>query len=651
MTRVVVLRLTQVALDLAILSMALWLACFLRFEGEIPQQVLKRIVFLWPYVIGLQYALLVVVGVRRYAWRYVGLREAVRIFLAIGVGSALLASIRVTVVALSQERGYAQYAYLPLGVIAIDFVLAFLGIAGVRVLRRLTAEQVQVRKRRVPATRATRTLLVGAGQAGLMVAKEIANRPELGVLPVGFIDDDPVKLGSAIHGLEVLGNIEQVQRIARRVGATQAIITIAEAPGPVIRNISDQCRRAGLKVKVIPGLFELVGGRLNLTRLRDVAIEDLLRREPVVLDDAAIAGELRGKVALVTGAGGSIGSELCRQICRFQPETLVLLERSENALFEIHRELQSAFPSVPVRPCVGDVCDAERLREIFEQYLPEVVFHAAAHKHVPMMEWNPGEAVKNNVLGTVTLADTALAHGTRVFVMISTDKAVNPSSIMGASKRAAEVYVQALAVATRTRFVTVRFGNVLGSNGSVVPIFREQIARGGPVTVTHPEMKRYFMTIPEACQLVLQASAMGEGGEIFILDMGEPVKIVDLARDLIQLSGFRPDEIEIAFTGVRPGEKLYEELSVAEESAEKTRHPKVYIGKTTAQPLEAVRQQIERLRLSARSKDASRLLSGLQEIVPEYRPTASSRGGRDRQQEEPESKASLVAPVSVSGTS
>jgi FlaA1/EpsC-like NDP-sugar epimerase len=343
---------------------------------------------------------------------------------------------------------------------------------------------------------------------------------------------------------------------------------------------------------------------------------------------------------MVTGAGGSIGSEICRQVARFEPRLLVLIERGENALFEIHRELADARPELKVLPCVADICDEARLRQLFDRCSPEVVFHAAAHKHVPMMEWNAGEAVKNNVFGTRLLADVASDHHVRAFVMISTDKAVNPTSIMGTTKRVAELYVQALAKHSSTRFVTVRFGNVLGSNGSVVPIFKEQIARGGPVLVTHPDMKRYFMTIPEACQLVLQAGAMGLGGEIFFLDMGEPVRIVDLARDLIQLSGFEPDEIEIRFSGTRPGEKLYEELSIANENAEKTRHPKIFIGKTATKSLPDIAMGLERLRLAVGQDDA-RIRDALVALVPEYARSPESRS-RAARSAESEADASLM---------
>ncbi len=616
--RVLFLRCLQIVFDLSMLGGALLVASVVRFEGRIPEQVLKRLIVEAPYIISLQYVLLTVFGVPRFSWRYVGLREALRIGQALTVGAAILASIRLVAGVFFRSDGYAQWVYVPYGIIVIDLALALIGVVGVRVLRRVTTERAEIRKLRPHSKPQVRTLLVGAGRGGVMVAKEIAGRPELGILPVGFIDDDPDKRGSSVHGITVLGSSRDLARIARDRGAKQAIITVANAPGAAVRTISAACQEAGLQVKVIPGLFRLVGGELNLTRIRDVAIEDLLRRDAVVLDDLAIASELKDRVVMVTGSGGSIGSEICRQICRFGPRLVVLLERSENALFEIHRDLRESFPEQRVEPCLADICDRDRLLELFEVYDPAVVFHAAAHKHVPMMEWNPREAIKNNALGTRTLADVAHEHGVTAFVMISTDKAINPTSVMGATKRVAELYVQALGKTSATRFVTVRFGNVLGSNGSVVPIFKEQIARGGPVTVTHPEMKRYFMTIPEACQLVLEASVIGQGGEIFILDMGEPIKIVDLARDLIQLSGFGENEIEIAFSGIRPGEKLYEELATLTEKAEKTRHPKILIGKTQAESLPQMQVALARLSNIPERADAAALRRALQSIVPEY---------------------------------
>jgi len=624
--RPLVLRTAQIVIDLLILSCALWAALWLRFEGDVPYQMFKRVIFLWPYIVGLQYGFLALLGIPRFSWRYIGLREAVRILRALALATALLVAARLLLVNVIPGNLYAQYGHLPLGIAVFDFVLAFVGLSGVRVARRMGTERAQMQRVQAGTARVP-TLLVGAGHAGLLIAKEIARNPSLGIEAVGFIDDNEQTHGTVVHGIRVLGRVADIERLARHHEAQQAIITIASAPGDVVRNIAEACQRAGLKVKVVPGLHQLVSGQLNFTRIRDVAIEDLLRRDQVVLDDQAIAADLRDSVVLVTGAGGSIGAEICRQVSRFGPRRLLLVERAENALFEIHRELRADFPSLTLEPLVADITDARRMNQIFQDYAPQVVFHAAAHKHVPMMEWNVSEAIKNNVIGTRGLADMAHGHRTRAFVMISTDKAVNPSSVMGASKRAAEIYIQALAKQSSTRFVTVRFGNVLDSNGSVVPIFREQISRGGPVTVTHPDMKRYFMTIPEACQLVLQAGAMGRGGEIFILDMGEPVRIVDLARDLIHLSGFLPNEIEIVFSGIRPGEKLYEELSISDEKAQKTQHPKIYIGRTIAEPLEIVAARLDDLRAAVeRGASAEAVRDLLSSVVPEFAQSTSSVG-------------------------
>jgi FlaA1/EpsC-like NDP-sugar epimerase len=422
--------------------------------------------------------------------------------------------------------------------------------------------------------------------------------------------------------LPVLGTTNDLAEIAERKRIARVLITIANARGANIRRITELCRDARLDTKIIPGIYEIVGEKVNLSRIREVAIEDLLGREPVQLDEHVIGEALCSRVVLVTGAGGSIGSELCRQVCRFGPQRVLLVERFENALFEIHRELTEAFPTLQIDPCIADVTDATRMAQLFANYRPDIVFHAAAHKHVPMMEWNPGEAIKNNIGGTRVVADLSDQHGVQRFVLISTDKAVNPTSVMGATKRVAEIYLQALSSRSETKFVTVRFGNVLGSNGSVIPIFRSQIAKGGPVTVTHPDMKRFFMTIPEAAQLVLQAGAMGDGGEIFILDMGEPVRIVDLARDLVTLSGLRPDEdIEIKFSGVRPGEKLYEELASDAENADKTKHPKIFTGRIKTHAWDAVQIGVEALLDLASGHALDRVRAALRELVPEYQTT------------------------------
>jgi FlaA1/EpsC-like NDP-sugar epimerase len=610
-------------LDIVGLSFAYWLAFAFRFEFDIPHDMLDVVLVNWPYVVAVHYLGLYVFGVPRLSWRYMTMHDTIRIGFAVAASSVVLVTVRFILPHASSHR----FVFLPLGVLATDMVLAFLGLVAARAAVRVRGEILERSKRALEGD-LHEVLLIGAGQAGVMVAREISHRPDLGLRPIGFLDDDKMKVGSSIGGLPVLGVTAQVKEIAAKKRVSRALITIANASGQQIRRITELCSDASIETKIIPGIYEIVGDKVNLSRIREVAIEDLLGREPVQLDEGIVGDSIRSRVVLVTGAGGSIGSELCRQICRFGPERLILVERFENALFEIHRELTAAFPHVPIDPRVADICDVMRMAQLFEANKPGLVFHAAAHKHVPMMEWNPGEAIKNNVGGTRGLADLSDRYGVERFVLVSTDKAVNPTSVMGATKRIAEIYIQALAERSSTRYVTVRFGNVLGSAGSVIPIFREQIAKGGPVTVTHPEMTRYFMTIPEASQLVLQAGAMGEGGEIFILDMGDPVKIVDLARDLIVLSGLRPmDDIEIKFSGVRPGEKLFEELSTDAEAADKTKHPKVFIGRFQAHNFDAVLEAIDDVVAMARGGELDKLREAIRKIVPEFETSRRSAKG------------------------
>lgn len=605
-------RVGRVAFDIAVISLAYWTAWLFRFEFHIPAIARGVALLTWPCVLALHYVALLAFGVHRMAWRYINLRDAVQVLFAVSCSAALVVTARL--VRLLPET----QTVIPLGVLAMDYVLVIVGIVGVRASWRVHKE-LRDRKKRMVLGDIDDVLLVGAGEAGVIVAREIVNRPDLGLKPIGFLDDNPHKVKTRIFGLPVLGTTKDVGVIGRRYRVKRALITIANASGPQIRRIAELCRDAGLQTQIIPGIHELVGGKLNLSRVREVEIEDLLGRDPVKLDEEVVSASLRSRVVLVTGAGGSIGSELCRQICRFGPKRIVLVERFENALFEIHRELTQAFPHVQIEPRIADLCDVPRMSHIFEASRPEIVFHAAAHKHVPMMELNPGEAVKNNVGGTRSVATLADRYAVERFVLISTDKAVNPTSVMGATKRVAEIYLQAFSERSTTRFVTVRFGNVLGSAGSVIPIFKQQIAAGGPVLVTHPEMRRYFMTIPEATQLVMQAGAMGEGGEIFILDMGDPVRIVDLARDLITLSGLRPDhDIEIRFSGIRPGEKLFEELSTAAEHADKTRHPKVFIGRVKPHEWTAIVHGVDHLLASTDALEPDQLRNALLDLVPEY---------------------------------
>jgi FlaA1/EpsC-like NDP-sugar epimerase len=602
----------QVAFDLAVLSCAYWLGFLFRFEFSIPAAWLTPSVVGWPYAVLIEYAMISALGVPRYAWRYISIRETARIAIAMTFATAILVALRLV----APVR--LEVVVLPYSVLCMNFFLGFVGLVSVRATRRILGERAE-RLLRMGGRKRERVLLIGAGQAGVVVAREIASRPDLGLVAVGFVDDDRMKVGMHIGGLPVLGTTDELVELAQRKRVSRVLITIANASGTQIRAITMRCRDAGLDTKIIPGIYEIVGDRVNLSRIREVAIEDLLGREPVQLDEEQLYGAMRGAVVMVTGAGGSIGSELCRQVCRYAPARLVLVERFENALFEIHRELVGLYPNVTLDPQIADVTDLRRMITVFSNTRPSIVLHAAAHKHVPMMEANPGEAVKNNVGGTRRVAELSDRFGVERFVLISTDKAVNPTSVMGATKRVAEIFTQALAQRSRTRYVTVRFGNVLGSNGSVIPIFKQQIAAGGPVTVTHPEMQRYFMTIPEASQLVLQAGAMGSGGEIFILDMGEPVKIVDLARDLITLSGFRPEiDIAIKFNGVRPGEKLFEQLSTDTEHADKTRNPKIFIGRIAPPVWDETIAGIDQLLAVGDGGNDAEIRHAIHMLVPEY---------------------------------
>jgi FlaA1/EpsC-like NDP-sugar epimerase len=488
-------------------------------------------------------------------------------------------------------------------------------LGGLRMVVRLYYEEF----RTVETGRLKRFLIAGAGNAGEALLREIHRMPVAQYDVIGFIDDDPVKQGIDIHGITVIGTVEQLPKICKARNIDEIAIAMPSATNQQMRRIIQVCQGAKVRFRTVPSITDIASGRFSVSQIRDVDINDLLGRETVQLDLDLIEDFAKGKTILVTGAGGSIGSEMCRQLCNFAPKLLLLIEHAENPLFLIERELSKQFPEIPLEVLICNIADKMRVEQIFEKYSPQIVIHAAAHKHVPLMELNAGESIKNNIVGTKTIADAAERYGTTNFVMISTDKAVNPTSIMGSSKRVAEMYIQDLNRTSKTHFVTVRFGNVLGSNGSVVPIFKKQIAEGGPVTVTHPEMKRYFMTIPEASQLVLQAATMGKGGEIFVLDMGEPVKIVDLARELITLSGFRPDEdVEITFTGPRPGEKLFEELSIKGEDMLPTRHPKIGIWKNIPMDRPTLCAGIDELVTLAQTQNYPPIVRKIKQLVPEY---------------------------------
>lgn len=610
-------RRVQFALDLAVLVAAFGLAYLLRFDFQIPEPYRERALIQLPVAVMIQFVALTLSGVYAFVWRYVGLRELSTFGRAAAWSAAPLLLLRLGV-----PEPFEAWR-IPLSVVIVDTVLAFGGLVALRVLRRSLYERYErdARARRAGDGRRKRTLLVGAGRAGVLAVREVQNRGDTDLEVVGFVDDDPLKQGMVIHGVRVVGTTRELPRLARELRADQAVVTIADAGAATIQRIVEVCQRTRLEVRTIPGLYDVLQGNVAISRFREIQMEDLLGRDPVRLDVGELERFLTGRSVLVTGAGGSIGSELARQIAGFRPGRLLLFERAEFALFEIDRELRALWPDLPVVPLVGDVGDAERVRSVFEQGVPDVVFHAAAHKHVPLMEASPAEAVRNNVLGTEAVGRLAGEFGVAAFVLVSTDKAVRPSSVMGASKRLAELVVQDLdARFPGTRYEAVRFGNVLGSAGSVIQIFREQIARGGPVTVTHPEMKRYFMTIPEAAQLVLQAGAMGTGGEIFVLDMGEPVKILDLARRLVRLSGFAPgDDVEIVFTGARPGEKLFEEIELDGEAMDRTRHPKIFVGRLRPYSPERMAEALTTLRSLLTLADPLALRAYLAELLPEAR--------------------------------
>jgi FlaA1/EpsC-like NDP-sugar epimerase len=613
-------RKLQFALDLLVFAITFVFSYLLRFDFAMPQAWLHPMLFQLPYVVIIQFVTLNLAGGHTFIWRYFGIAHVRSFIYAIGgcgVGLILLRFCLPEWVALWR---------VPLSIIIIDATFAFGGVVGLRIARRVFCEEVEKRQRSKSSDSKEHfkrpVLLIGAGMAGVMAAREIVQRGNLDLDIKGFVDDDPGKqIKTVVYKLKVLGTIDHLPELVRKFGIDHVIITIAQSSRQQMRRILDICERIQVRVRIIPGLYEILQGHVEVSRIRDVRIEDLLGREPVQLDEESLNLFLAGKTVMVTGAGGSIGSELARQVVKFQPARILLVERAENALFNVERELREANDGQRIEPLVADICDDVRMRDIFKKYRPHVVLHAAAHKHVPLMEVNPAEAVKNNVLGTRLLGEMAGEFNAEVFVLISTDKAVCPTSIMGATKRLAELFIQDLNRRATTRYVAVRFGNVIGSAGSVIPIFREQIRKGGPVTITDKRMKRYFMTIPEAAQLVLQAGAvgnLGNGGEVFILHMGEPVSILELAESLITLSGFKPyEDIKIIETGIRPGEKLYEELLTTEESVAETQHPKIFINKLASRTAEDIRLAFERLELLSRNGHEQELRLYINQLLPE----------------------------------
>jgi FlaA1/EpsC-like NDP-sugar epimerase len=580
-------KLSQGIFDLIVFALSLFAAYFIRFEGVIPDEFIRQIAVLLPYIIIARAISFQSFSVYKIVWRYISIHDVWRILKGILPVTALLILARY----FAPQR--LAMLRIPISVITLEILLIFLGTSGIRMVRRITMEITQresLTRRRNGAVK--RVLLIGAGDAGNMVAKELSQRTDLGMEVEGFVDDDPKKFNAVIQGVRIFGSTAQIPEIVKRLKIDEAIITITNASSREIRRIVEMCEGAGVKVKIVPGLFEMLDDRVKITKIREVNIDDLLGRNVVDIEThhPDVEKHYRGKRILVTGAGGSIGSELCRQLCTYWPKELILIDKDENSIFEIDNELEGCAKGLRVTPIISNIKNEKLLETIFTKFRPEVIFHAAAHKHVPLMEFNVSEAILNNVQGTLNVAKLADRYGAGSFIFISSDKAVNPTSVMGATKKIGEIIVHDIASKSGTKFSCVRFGNVLGSRGSVVPLFQKQIARGGPVTVTHPDVERFFMSIAEAVSLIIQTGSIGTKGEIFVLDMGKMVKINDLARDLIRLSGFKDDDIEIEYTGLRAGEKLYEEIMIDKERDRITEFEKIFI----APPVEYVNSDLEK---------------------------------------------------------
>jgi len=586
----------------------------LRFDFAIPQAQLELFWECLLVVMIVKPLVFVVTGFYNSMWRYASVQDAVEIFKGVTISSILAVSVVVFL---------RQFTPIPRSIFVLDGFLLFALLAASRLVWRIWRETYVVRR----SCEGPNTLIVGAGDAGSLLLKEIRRQPHSAYSVCGFVDDDPEKKGMKLHGVPVLGTTKQLRSLIIANEIEDVIIAMPSADGKTIRSIIDSCKNANVTFKTLPAISDLINGSLTVSHIKNVEIEDLLGRESVELDRALIGNYLTGKRVLVTGAAGSIGSEICRQVAQFYPSKLILFEQAETPLYEIEKELTSQFPETRILPLMADVRDREKVMDIFDEFSPEVVFHAAAYKHVPMMEYNPAQAVLNNVFGSRNIADAADKFKVSNMVMISTDKAVNPTNVMGATKRVAEIYVQALARLSNTIFTTVRFGNVLGSNGSVIPLFKEQIAKGGPITLTDKRIIRYFMTIPEASQLVLQAGGLGKGGEILVLDMGDPVRILDLAEELIRLSGLTPyEDIDIVVTGLRPGEKLFEELLIDGEGILPTAHKKIKVLQPVQFDLKSICNEFDVMHTFARSNDISNLIHSLRSMVPEFKPSYSFNG-------------------------
>jgi len=599
-------RVLAMAHDVLWVPMALLLAYFVRFNLEgVPATHFTGLWWVVAIALPVQFICYWLFGLYRGIWRFASIPDLVRILKAVGAGVGVTFALHFLLLHLQG---------VPRSVILLYPIFLVMGLTGTRLLFRWFKD----RRLRLAREGTQRALIIGAGDAGDMLVRDLLRRD--GYDPVGFLDDDAGKRGRELHGVRVHGALRDLESVAGRTDAEVVLIAMPSASSATIRPVVETCGRLGLRCVTLPSLAELADGTIDVTRLREIRIEDLLGREAIELDDARVHEFLDGMRVLVTGAGGSIGSELCRQAFGYRIEHLLMVDHGEFNLYQIEHEMQARKGDRPVTALLGDVRDEARMRWIFETYRPDVVLHAAAYKHVPLVEENPAEGLKTNVFGTRVVADLAVEYGVRKFLLVSTDKAVNPTNVMGASKRTAEIYCQTLSERSTTGFITTRFGNVLGSAGSVVPLFRKQIEAGGPITVTHPKITRYFMTIPEAVSLILQAAAMGNGGEIFVLDMGEPVKIVDLARQMIHLAGREPDvDIAIEYIGLRPGEKLYEELFHCSENLIGTKHPKILLAEARRVEWDTLRQELAELLMACGERDVDALKAHLRVLVPEYR--------------------------------
>ncbi len=597
-------RIILAIIDIGVINISLYLSFALRFDNKIPQEYYTM--FKETHVIVTVIALCSFIFFNLYnrIWKYASVNELIAIVLATSFNSLTAFGYTFMI-----GKTYPRSIYILFWLLLTTFV------GGSRFILR-TFNGVTPMLRRPEGVR--NVMVIGAGEAGSLVIQEFKKHPDLKMRPVVLIDDDVNKHGMRIHGVRVFGGRNIIPEMVQKKNIKEIVIAMPSIDRLQIREIVSICSETKCKLKIVPGVYEVLDGKVSINRIRDVKIEDLLGREPVKVNLEEISGYIKDKVVLVTGGGGSIGSELCRQIARFEPKELLIFDISENNVYSLEFDLSSLYPDLKYMALIGSVRDRARLEYIFDKYRPNVVFHAAAHKHVPLMELNATEAIKNNVFGTLNVAEMADKFNAERFILISTDKAVNPTNIMGASKRIAEIIILMMSIKSRTVFSAVRFGNVLGSDGSVIPLFKKQIEKGGPVTVTHPEVTRYFMTIPEAVQLVIQAGAMAEGGEIFILDMGEPVKIADLARDMIRLSGLEPGvDIEIEYIGLRPGEKLYEELLLNEEGITATKYKKIYIAKPGFSDREAFEKELAKLKELIFNSNAE-VKEIIKRLVPNY---------------------------------